>query len=148
MIKSRRAVIAGLGAACILTGGAAPAQAAPVIKISKVYYDSPGSDTGSNSSLNAEYVVLKNTTSTSRVLTGYTVRDVTGYTYKFGTFKLGANAAVTLHTGKGTNTTAHRYWNRSWYVWNNTSDTAYLRNAAGTPVHSCAYNSSADYKNC
>src|SRR5215217_9128117 len=36
---------------------ATPAQAAPAtVYIYKVYYNSPGSDTGSNSSLNAEYV--------------------------------------------------------------------------------------------
>ncbi len=40
---------------------ATPAQAAPATSyIYKVYYNSPGSDTGSNSSLNAEYVVIRN----------------------------------------------------------------------------------------
>jgi Pentapeptide repeats (8 copies) len=40
---------------------ATPAQAAPAtVYIYKVYFDSPGSDRGSNTSLNAEYVVIKN----------------------------------------------------------------------------------------
>jgi len=59
------------------------AAAAPAVKISYVKYDSPGSDTGSNYSLNGEYVVIKNTTGTARSLTGWTLRDKTGYTYKF-----------------------------------------------------------------
>lgn len=48
-----------VAAASILT--ALPAQAAPAtVYIYKVYYNSPGSDRGSNTSLNAEYVVIRN----------------------------------------------------------------------------------------
>ncbi|MFM6847652.1 MAG: lamin tail domain-containing protein, partial [Terrabacter sp.] len=54
---------------------ASSAQALPAIMIYKVQYNSPGSDIGSNTSLNAEYVVLKNTTRTNRSLTGWTLRD-------------------------------------------------------------------------
>ena len=40
---------------------AVPAQAPPAtVYIYKVYYNSPGSDTGRNTSLNAEYVVIRN----------------------------------------------------------------------------------------
>jgi hypothetical protein len=40
---------------------AIPAQAAPAtVYIYKVYFDSPGSDRGSNPGLNAEYVVIRN----------------------------------------------------------------------------------------
>ena len=35
--------------------------------------------------------------------------------------------------------TTHQYYGRTWYVWNNTGDSAYLRNAAGTLVHSCTW---------
>jgi hypothetical protein len=57
--------IRALIVACLIAAAsiliATPAQAAPAtVYISKVYFDSPGSDTGSNSSLNAEYVVIKN----------------------------------------------------------------------------------------
>ena len=44
----------------ILLGLAAEASAAVKI-IEKIYFDPPGADTGSNSSLNHEYVVIKNT---------------------------------------------------------------------------------------
>ena len=45
---------------------AQPASAAPAVRILKIQYDSPGSDTGSNTSLNGEWVVLKNFSSTNR----------------------------------------------------------------------------------
>ena len=144
----RPALVAGVTVASVL-GLSAPAQALPVLKVSKVYYDSPGSDTGSNTSLNGEYVVIKNTTGTARYLTGWTVTDASSHTYKFGTYRLAAYATVKVHTGSGTNTTTDRYQNRRAYVWNNTSDTAHLRNPSGTLIHKCAYNdSSVVYKNC
>jgi hypothetical protein len=62
-------------------------------------------------------------------------------TYRFPTFTLKGGASVAVHTGKGLATTLHRYYNRTWYIWNNTGDTAYLRNAAGTLVHSCSWSS-------
>ena len=138
-------VLAGVGTLLI----ASPAQAASCIQIKLVYYNSPGSDTGSNSSLNAEYVRLENVCSSSRSLSGWTLRDRTGYTYdKFGTFRLGAGKTVTIHTGKGSNTASHRYWGRSWYVWNNTGDKAYLRDSAGTLKDTCEWGSSGSYKYC
>ena len=38
---------------------------------------------------------------------------------------------MTVHTGKGTASSTHRYYNKTWYVWNNTGDAAYLRDAQG-----------------
>ena len=51
-----------------------------------------------------------------------------------GTFKLGAGKSVVIHTGRGTNTAAHRYWRSGWYIWNNDGDRAVLKNKAGTAV--------------
>ena len=56
--------------------------ATPAIRITKIYYDSPNADRFGNTSLNAEWVRLTNTTSTNRSLTGWTLKDKTGYTYK------------------------------------------------------------------
>ncbi|MFN8082655.1 MAG: lamin tail domain-containing protein [Dermatophilaceae bacterium] len=131
------AVVTGAGAARAVD--ATPAPATPAVMISYIRYDSPGSDTGTNLSLNAEYVIIKNTTTTARVITGWTLRDKTGYTFRFPTFTLKAGASVTVHTGKGTPSTTHQYYGKTWYVWNNTGDAAYLRNAAGTLVHSCTW---------
>lgn len=150
MLKQMRAgaVVLSLSTAAVATI-TAPAEATPVLKIVKVYYNSPGSDTRTNTSINGEYVVIKNMTGTRRSLYRFTVRDLQSHVYTFGTFYLGAYASVTLHTGKGTNTSAHRYWGLSSYVWNNDTDRATLKNASGTTVHYCSYNSTAvAYKNC
>nr|WP_275587092.1 lamin tail domain-containing protein [Micromonospora terminaliae] len=147
-------MISIVSALAIAVGGslaaAAPAQAAtPPVMITKVYYNSPGSDTGSNTSLNAEYVRLTNKRSTVINLKGYYVRDKAGYVYSFTSdFKVAAGNSILIHTGKGTNAGTHRYWGRSWYVWNNTGDTAYLRNSSGTLVDSCSWGSSGSYTNC
>lgn len=62
-----------------LAVAAAPADAAASpIKIVKIYYDSPGSpDNGKNSSLNGEYIQIKNTGKKAVSLKGWTVRDKT-----------------------------------------------------------------------
>jgi hypothetical protein len=141
-----------------LAVAAAPADAAASpIKIVKIYYDSPGSpDNGKNSSLNGEYIQIKNTGKKAVSLKGWTVRDKTkrpDHIFTFGTFTLKAGKTVTLRTGRGKNTTTTLYWGRSGgtyaYIWNQTSDTAYLRNAAGKLIDTCSYNSSRhDYKIC
>ena len=113
---------------------AGPAQAASAVRIGAVQYNSPGSDTGSNTSLNAEWVRITNHSSVTKTLTGWTLRDTSNHVYKFGTYKLGAGKSVRIHTGKGSNTSANRYQGRDWYVWNNTHDKAILKNSAGTTV--------------
>lgn len=131
-----------LGCAALVFPFAPSAQAATSqIQFRLIYYNSPGPDDGSNASLNAEYVTLKNVGTTGRYLTGWTVRDAQDHVYKFGTFRLKAGAKVRIHTGKGTNTSTDRYWGRSWYVWNNTGDKATLRNAYGTWRDSCSWGS-------
>ncbi|MEE4581818.1 lamin tail domain-containing protein [Streptomyces sp. DSM 41602] len=125
------------------------AQAAGSIHLYKVYYDSPGSDTRSNSSLNAEYVQIKNSTSSAVQLKGYTLRDATGYKFTFPSYRISAGKTVKVHTGRGSTSAGHVYWGRGSYVWNNDKDTATLRTASGTFRDSCSYNSTRyDYKMC
>ena len=106
----------------------------------RIYYNSPGTDTGSNTSLDAEWIQLHNRCSTSRSLTNAKIKDAAGHSYTFGSYTLGGGKYVKVHTGKGTDTATHRYQGRSWYVWNNDKDTAYLYNASGTRLDSCSYN--------
>jgi hypothetical protein len=117
-----------------------PAQAATRMHIYKIQYDSPGSDTGSNSSLNAEWVQLHNRSGSRLNLSGWTLRDTAGHVYKFGTYRIKAHGYVKIHTGRGTNTQTDRYWSHGWYVWNNTGDRATLKNRAGTVIDRCSYN--------
>lgn len=125
------------------------ADGAGVIQITKVYVNSPGSDTGSNSSLNAEYVKIKNTGTSERSLTGWTLRDESNHIYTFGSYKLGAGKTVTVRSGKGDSTTATKYWQKSWYVWNNSGgDSASLRNRDGAAMDKCSWGTVSSYVTC
>ncbi len=128
-------------AGSVFVGTSSAAAAAPAVKVAKVYYNSPGTDTRANTSLNAEYVTLTNTTSTAQALTRWTLRDRQNHVFTFPTFTLAPRASVTVRTGKGSNTSTNRYWNQTNYIWNNDTDAATLKNASGTTVHTCAYSS-------
>ena len=91
-------------AAAVAVLPTAAAHAASPLQLGRIQYDSPGTDTRTNSSLNAEYVTIKNLGSSARSLTGFTVRDAQNHVYKFGSFTLRAGRTVRLHTGHGTNT--------------------------------------------
>jgi hypothetical protein len=124
------------------------AQAAGSVHLYKIYYDSPGTDTRSNTSLNGEYVQIRNTTSKAVSLKGWTLVDVANHKYTFGTYTLGAGKTVTVRAGN-TNTSATRYQGRAAYVWNNDKDTARLKRSTGTTADTCSCNSTkVDYKMC
>lgn len=144
LIRTRiLAVVAAIavGAGSLAVGG--PAQAAtPSLRFHGAQYDSPGSDNRSNASRNAEWISLVNSGSRAVNLRGWTVRDASNHVYTFGNVSIpGKGGRLWLHTGSGTNTAKHRYWGSGNYVWNNTGDTAYLRNAAGKAVDSCSWKS-------
>ncbi|GIH71536.1 lamin tail domain-containing protein [Sphaerimonospora thailandensis] len=143
-------IVGTLVAAVTVPLAAGPAQAArPAVEITKIYYNSPGSDRGGNRSLNAEYITIRNNTKKKISLKGWTIRDKTGFRYTFGKVALKSGKKLTLHTGQGRDGTRDVYWNRRWYVWNNTGDKAYLRNDAGKLIDSCAYKGTRrGYKNC
>ena len=146
----RISIAAVVVAGVTLAATAFPAQAAsPKILITKVYYNSPGSDTSSNTSLNGEIVRLTSNRDYAINLKGWTIRDKANHVYTFTTnFTLNARARVWIFTGSGTDTARHRYWGSGWHIWNNTGDTAYLRNASGTAVDSCSWGRTGSYKLC
>ena len=121
------------------------AAATPAVSFTKIQFNSPGSDTRSTTSLNAEWVRMTNNTRSAIQLKGWTVRDKAGHVYTFKTsYSLGAGKRVYVHTGKGTDgrpDAQHRYQNSGNYIWNNTGDTAYLRNAAGKTIDTCSWTS-------
>src|SRR5438874_127041 len=128
-----------------------PATALAKLKIKEIFYNSPGADTGSNTSLNAEWVQLHNTASHAVRLAGWKVRDAAGHVYRFGTFKLGAGASVKIHTGHGSNTHKNVYWGSGNYIWNNDGDTATLKRPGGTVADRCHYSDPSetnDHVNC
>lgn len=136
----------------LVSAQAAQAASPAKVRIYKVYYNSPGTDSGSNASLNAEWVALKNYGGTSRDLYGYTVRDRSSHVYKFGHVALKPGKRVYIHTGKGRTATVggsvHVYQNHTWYVWNNTGDSATLRTRYGTKIDACSWGRTGAYKYC
>ncbi|WP_062297504.1 lamin tail domain-containing protein [Demequina maris] len=124
------------------------AEAAANVRFSYVQYNSPGSDYGSNYSLNQEYIKIKNYGAKAKQLKGWTVRDAAGHVYTFGYLNLKPGATVTLHTGKGSNTVKHRYWKQTWYIWNNDGDKAVLKNSRGVTLDACKWGSSGSAKAC
>src|SRR3954453_8305316 len=126
----------------------ASADASSVVRLGTIQYDSPGSDTRSSTSLNAEWVTITNHASTTRTLTGWTLRDASSHVYRFPTFRLAAGSSVRVHTGSGTNGAHNLYWRASNYIWNNTGDKATLKNAAGTTLDTCGWGSGSGSVSC
>jgi hypothetical protein len=143
MRKLAACVVAALGMLMISFSGAwaasAPSATRSPVVIHEIFYNSPGRDTGSNGSLNAEWVQLYNRSGQRVTLTNWTLRDAAGHVYRFGIYRLRAHAYVKIHTGRGTNARTDRYWGRRWYIWNNNGDTATLKNASGVVRSRCSY---------
>jgi hypothetical protein len=134
-----------------VAGGSAPAPvpAAGSVEFTRIQYNSPGKDTGSNSSLNGEWVRLTNRTSKTIDLKGWTVRDATAHVFTFtSNYKVLAGQSVTVYTGKGTAATGRRYWGRTGYVWNNGGDSATLRTGAGKTIDSCRWGNGSGVTAC
>jgi Lamin Tail Domain len=133
----------------VLTMSAPSADAASNIQFGRIQYNAPGTDTNTNTSVNGEYVQIKNHATHSVIMTHWTLRDAQSHVYTFGTFTLAAGSYVNVHTGKGTNSTHVRYWGLGWHVWNNTGDTATLKNASGVVMDRCSWTgSTAGYTLC
>jgi hypothetical protein len=122
------------------------------VRFSKIQFDSPGRDTGSNSSVNGEWFRLTNRTRRTIDLKSWTVKDAAGHTYTFGSSTIRAGETAYVHTGRGTNgrpDRSHRYWGRGGYIWNNGGDTATLRSNTGKAIDFCRYTgSSKGYTTC
>lgn len=138
MRKAQIAIGSAL-AAVMLVGSADPALAK--IKFAKIQYESPGVDTGSNASLNAEYAVIKNTGHKAVQLKGYQMTDLgtPGARFVFGKYRLKPHHVVKVHTGKGRRSRNNLYFGRSDYFWHDDTDAGYLANRNGRRIDTCAY---------
>jgi len=96
------------------------------------HFDAAGNDADN---LNDEYFTLQNTGATQTDLSGWRVENELGVSFRFppGSI-LAPGAIVTIHSGRGENTSSHLYWNASQPVWDNDNDLAFLLNAAGEIV--------------
>ncbi|NEB76551.1 lamin tail domain-containing protein [Streptomyces sp. SID14478] len=152
-MRIRSAAPAALAAAALAGSllAASPASAAAHqsgLHLGYIQYDTPGSDTHSNSKLNGEWVNIHNNSRSAIQLKGYKLKDNTGYTYTFGSYRIGAGKTVKVRTGKGHNAAGVVYWGRGWYVWNNTGDKARLIRPSGSQLDSCSWGRGHQAVNC
>jgi hypothetical protein len=120
MHRTHRALGIALIGGSLLAAGITPAFAGghPVRFVS-IQADSPGTDDGSNASLNAEYVVLKNYSSRAVRMGRYAIA-IGSKEYDFpSAFQLQPGSKVRVHTGKGKNARHDVYWGRTRYVYPN-----------------------------
>ncbi|RME75339.1 MAG: hypothetical protein D6784_08125 [Chloroflexi bacterium] len=112
--------------------------AAPVaLKITGLKANAPGKD---NENPNGEWVEITNQGQEAVQMRGFTLKDEANHIYTFGDFVLLPGEKVRLYSGTGQDTSTALYWglvNES--VWNNDSDTAFLRDAQGNLVDMYAY---------
>ena len=101
------------------------------------HYDATGDDAAN---LNDEYFALQNRGDAAVDLSGWSVANERGWTFVFPAgFTLPPGAVVYVHSGAGSNSDTILYWHAAEPVWNNTSDIAILRNAAGLIVEVYPY---------
>jgi Lamin Tail Domain len=123
---------------------AMPSTGLAAIKIKRINFDPAGSDTGNNSHLNKEYVVISNTGNSGRQLRRWRLFDQGRiHTFRFPRFKLRANRSVKIHTGRGRDNRFNLYWGLGNYVWNNDGDKATLKTKGGRTASRCSYSSTA-----
>lgn len=112
------------------------------VRLTLIVYNPSGDDVA------GEYVRLQNFGGTTAVLTGWTLSDNDGHVYGFpGGFSLAPGAAVLVWVKSGTNNATNLYWGSAQAYWNNTGDTAFLRNG-GTLVDSCSYSGGGTQASC
>jgi len=98
-----------------------------IIKID-INYDARGND---NMNLNDEYVMLENIGNGSIDINSWTIKDSGTSIYKFGRYILEPGSTIYLFTGSGNDGEGRFYWGSSRSIWNNDSDTLYLRDREG-----------------
>jgi len=111
-----------------------PANGTRQIRIASLLYDPPGVD------WQGEHVVIRNDTAAAVDLGGWRLSDAAGHTY---TIPAGSSLApghdLRVWTGPGANNATDVHMGRRAAIWNNTGDTATLRNASGAQVATYAY---------
>ena len=102
--------------------------------ITYIFYD--GAD---NPKEPDEYVEIKNTGETASI-GGYQLHDESGKTYTFPDVNIRTDETVKVFTGCGTDTATELYWCYTQSaIWNNSGDTATLKNAEGNIVSTFNY---------
>jgi micrococcal nuclease len=87
-----------------------------------------------------EYVVIENSGEEAMSLKGYTLSDEAEKIYNFSDITLEVGDSVKIYTGCGEDKSEELYWcHTQSAIWNNTGDTAYLKNSKGGLVDEYNY---------
>ena len=137
-------LISGVAATAVAlaTAVVAPltASAAITVVLSGIQYDPPGPDVRTNAQINQEFFTVRNISTRPINLSGFRVLDAANHLFVFPRgYVLAGRTTVIVHTGKNRNRATTLYWNQSWYVWNNTGDTARFQTPAGKTFDTCTY---------
>jgi PKD repeat protein len=130
------------------------------LALADVHPDSPGRD---HDNLHLEYLVFENVGEGPLDVEGWTVHDAAEeeervregeHTYAFEEeLELAPGATVALYTGAAPEDAPvppdideahHRYWERTWPVWNNEGDVVVVKDAEGNPVLAARYRPAGD----
>ena len=109
------------------------------ITINEIVEDEQDFDSTNDLADTREFVELYNAGASSVNIENWTIGTVQlGTGLPYASFTLPAGASVTVHSGKGTNSTGHLY--AGWgHTWNNTGDTARLASTSGTVIDTFTY---------
>lgn len=111
-----------------------PASASIIIRF--ISYDPPGPD---DENLNGEYVEFQNKGTETVDLNGFTVEDAANNNYTFGVVTIAPEQTLRLYSGCGQDTYNAVYWCSDNSVWNNSGDSAILRDAEGLYIAAYQY---------
>ena len=103
------------------------------ICITNLIYNPDGYD------LPEEHVEITSFEDTDINMKNWLIQDAVGHTYRFPEYILKPGETVYIWTGDGVNEDKNLYWGRRSPVWNNTGDTATLRNPDGVEIHKYEY---------
>lgn len=111
-----------------------PAAGTRTVRIAGIVFNPAGPDwVGEN-------ITIRNDTSARVDLGGWTIADRAGHTYAVpGGTGLDPGHDVRIWTGPGTDTAGELFMGRRAAIWNNSGDTATLKNSAGASVSTYAY---------
>jgi hypothetical protein len=116
------------------------------ISVDDIHYDAGGPHVKDEEDLNDEYVIFRNLCAKTCDLSGWTVKDGMEKRdpYVFSGYVMAASGTTILHSGAGTDSQEHLYWDSRQTpnpaIWNNVGgDTLYLRDANGIICQEYSY---------
>jgi hypothetical protein len=102
------------------------------VRITYIDYDPPAG-TGE------EFVLIENLGDTAELMTDWTLSDLAHNTFTFPAFTLRPRGSIKVWIKSGKDTEEDLFWGRKAAVWNNSGDTAFLRDADGALVSTYSY---------